>query len=60
MAPSVNELGYPPDVTALIVTRGTDVTTVPRGSREKTVMNVLMVATATHVVSRFQCLQVSK
>ena len=60
MAPSVNELGHPQDVTALIATRETDVTTVPRGSREKTVMNVLMVTTATHVVSRFQCLQVSK
>ena len=50
----MNKLGHPPDVTALIVIKETGVTTVLRGSRQMTVMNVLMVTMATHVVSRFQ------
>ena len=51
MAPPVNEPGHPLDVTALIVTKETDVTTVLRGSKEMTVTNALMVTMATHVVS---------
>ena len=51
MEPLVNKPGHPPDVTALIVTKETDVATVLKGSREMTVMNVLMVTMATHVVS---------
>ena len=52
MMPPVNEPGHPPDVTALTVTRETDVTTVLRCSREMVVLNVLMITMATHVVSR--------
>ena len=51
MAPPSNEPGRPPDVTVLIVMKETDAETALRGSREMTVMNVLMVTTATHVVS---------
>ena len=51
MEPLVNKPGYPPDVTALIVTKETDVATVLKGSREMNVMNVLVVTMATHVVS---------
>ena len=51
MAPPVNEPGRPPDVTVLIVMKETDAETALRGSREMTVMNVLMVTMATHVVS---------
>ena len=40
MAPPVNKLGRPPDVTALIVTKEIDVTIVPRGSVETVVNNV--------------------
>ena len=54
MVPPVNGPGHPPDVTALIATKETDARSVLRGSREKTVMNALMVTMATHVVSRFQ------
>ena len=53
MAPPVNLSGRPLDVTALIVIKETDVTTAPKDSKEKTVMNVIMVIMATHVVSRF-------
>ena len=51
MAPPVNEPGRPPDVTALIVMKETDAETVLRGSREMTVINVLMGTMATHAVS---------
>ena len=54
MAPPVNQPGPPPDVTALIVMKEIDAATALRDSREMTVMNVLMVTMATHVVSRFQ------
>ena len=53
MVPPVNKPVHPPDVTVLIVTKETDVTTVLTDSRGKTVMNVLMVTMATHVVRRF-------
>ena len=41
MAPPVNKLGHPPDVTALIVIKETGVTTVLRGSREMAARNAL-------------------
>ena len=65
MAPLVNESGHPPDVTALTVTKETDVTRAQRGSREMAaqtflrgskgmdVIDVLMVTMVTRVVSRF-------
>ena len=40
MAPPVNKSGHPPDVTALIVTKVTDVNNVLRGSREMVAKNV--------------------
>ena len=40
MAPPVKESGQPLGVTALIVTKETDVTPVRRGSREKIVENL--------------------
>ena len=40
MAPPVNEPGHLPDVTALIVTKEADVTTVLRTSREIAARNV--------------------
>ena len=65
MEEHANKPGHPPDVTALNVTKETDVTGAPRGSREKDVknvlngskemdaINVLMVTMAKRVVSRF-------
>ena len=65
MAPPVGAPGLPPDVTALIVTKETDVIDVLRGSREMAAqnvlngskemnaINVLMVTMAKRVVSRF-------
>ena len=39
MAPPVNQSGHPPGVTALIVTKETDVTHALTGSREMVVLN---------------------
>ena len=39
MVPPLNQPGHPPDVTALIVTKETDVKTVPRRSREMAARN---------------------
>ena len=47
----MNQREHPPDVTALIVTRETDVTRALRGSREKNVTPVLLVTMETYVVS---------
>ena len=43
-APPVNKPGHPPDVTALIVTMETDVTTAWKGSREMIARNVPLVS----------------
>ena len=40
MASPVNQLGRPPDVTALIVSKETNVTSVQKGSRVMTVISV--------------------
>ena len=44
MALPVNSAGHPPGVTALIVTKETDVTTASRGSREMAVKNVPLIS----------------
>ena len=44
MAPPVNKLGHPPDVTVLIFTKETDVRDAQRDSREMVARNVLLVS----------------
>ena len=53
MAPPVKEPGQPPDVTALIVTRETDVNNVLRGSGEKAAENAYTVTMETVAVLRY-------
>ena len=44
MVPHVNKPGHPPDVTALIITKETDVNSVQDSSRERVARNVLLVS----------------